>query len=98
MPGFREAREALLMAHFGNAIDDTEFILLYDVNKSKNPNFLYWYYDKFDLDNLNEDECIANFRFKKNDIHDMKTPLQIPDNYIAIMELKSMVSRHYACL
>ena len=56
MPGLREAREALLMAHFGNFINDEEFLLLYDINKSKNSDFPYWNYDTFDLDDLNEDE------------------------------------------
>ena len=80
MPGLREEREALLMAHFENAIDDEEFLLLYDINKSKNPDFPYWNYERFNLDFLNEDECVANFRFKKNDIYDMKDLLQIPDD------------------
>lgn len=68
------------MAHFENAIDDEEFLLLYDINKSKNPEFPYWNYERFDLDFLNEDECVANFRFKKSDIYDMKNFLQIPDD------------------
>ena len=33
------------MAHFENAIDDEEFLLLYDINKSKNPDFPYWNYE-----------------------------------------------------
>ena len=34
----------------------------------------------FDLDRLNEDECIANFRFGKNDIYQLKELFQIPEN------------------
>ena len=34
----------------------------------------------FLIGTMNEDECAANFRFKKNDIYDMKDLLQIPDD------------------
>ena len=49
MPTFREAREALLYAFSDNLITDEEFVLLYDVNKSKNRDFEYWNYEKFNL-------------------------------------------------
>ena len=65
MPGLREVRTALLLAHHENFIEDEELLLLYDLNRSKNPDFPYWRYPAFDLDRLNEDECIANFRFGK---------------------------------
>jgi len=59
----REARELLLLAHSENFLDDEEFLLLYDINSSKNPDFPYWQYDTFDLENLTEAECWAEFRF-----------------------------------
>ena len=79
MSGLREVREALFLAHNENYINDEEFLLLYDINKSKNPDFPYWVYPEFDLDRLTEDECYANFRFRKNDMKDL---LQIPENII----------------
>ena len=80
MPGLREVRTALLLAHHDNLIEDEELLLLYDLNRSKNPDFPYWRYPAFDLDRLNEDECIANFRFGKNDIYQLKELFQIPEN------------------
>ena len=34
-------RECLLLAHAQNILDDEEFVLLYDMNTSKNPDFPY---------------------------------------------------------
>ena len=42
MPGLKEVREALLLAYSNNYLDDEEFLLLYDMNKSQNPDFPYW--------------------------------------------------------
>lgn len=41
-----------------------EFLLLYDLNKSKNLELPYDEHDKFDLGILCEDECRAEFRLK----------------------------------
>ena len=61
MPTFREAKEALLYAFSDNLITDEEFVLLYDVNKSKNRDVEYWNYEKFSLDGVSDDDCIAEF-------------------------------------
>ena len=65
---FRRNRFHLLEAYSENLIDDEEFLLLYDLNKSKSLDFPYWQYEHFDLDMLTDDECQAEFRFLKNDI------------------------------
>ena len=70
MPGLRAVRDALLVYHDQNIIDDDELVLLYDLNSSKNPDFPYWRYDYFDLDKLNDAECKAEFRFLKEHIYD----------------------------
>ena len=36
MPNFRETSKALLHSHSDNEIDDEEFVLLFDLNASKN--------------------------------------------------------------
>lgn len=82
MPGLREVRTALLLSHDASYLNEEEFILLYDINKSQNPDFPYWRYPSFNLDRLNEDECIANFRFKKNDIYLLKDLFGIPEDVI----------------
>ena len=68
----------LLYAHASNMIDDTEFLLLYDVNSSKNLDLPYWNYPKFDLDNLTDQECLTEFRCYKNDVYNLKDVFQIP--------------------
>ena len=48
MSGLRGVRDALLLCHDGDLIDDEELLLLYDVNKSKY-DYVYWTYEKFDV-------------------------------------------------
>ena len=79
MPTFREAREALLYAFSDDLITDEEFVLLYDINKSKNRDFEYWNYEKFSLFDVSDDDCIAEFRFEKHDITRLKNALQLPN-------------------
>ena len=38
---FRKTRKCLLTGYAENLIDEEEFILLYDINTSKNPDFPY---------------------------------------------------------
>ena len=77
----RNVREYLLLSHAFNLIDE-EFVILYDLNSSKNPGFSYWKYDHFDLDTLDDAECNAEFRFLKNDIYFLRESLQIAENVI----------------
>lgn len=79
MPTFRQNREALLHAFSDNVISDEEFILLYDINTSKNKCFEYWLHDGFDLHAISDNDCEAEFRFQKNDIVRLKNALQLPE-------------------
>lgn len=81
MPSLREVRDCLLLSHAFDVIDDYEFAVLYDVNRSKNPCFPYWNYE-FNLEALTDDECKAEFRFFKNDIYNLKEVLAIPDIFV----------------
>ena len=63
------------------------------MNTSKNPDFPYWQYDPFDLDDLCDNECTAEFHFLKNDIHLLKDVLQVPDEVVCITDLLSMELR-----
>ena len=76
MPNFRETRETLLHAHSDNVIDDEEFVLLFDLNNSKNPDIEYQKYtfdlnsyddddDDDDDDDNDNDDVLAQFRFMK---------------------------------
>ena len=79
MAGFREAREALLYAFSENIIDEEEFLLLYDINRSKNRDFEYWIYDEFCLRDVSDDDCVSEFRFEKNDILRLNDVMQLPN-------------------
>ena len=76
MPYFKEIRDICLGAYSFDIIDDTEFVLLYDLHKSKNPDIPYWRYEKLDLEKLNDDQCKVTFRFSKNHIYDLKETLK----------------------
>ncbi|XP_066914769.1 uncharacterized protein [Clytia hemisphaerica] len=82
MPALRDVRNALVLSYAFDMIDDFEFAALYDINRSKNPDFPYWIYEGFDLDKLTDDQSKADFRFFKNDIYMLKEALQIPDTFI----------------
>ena len=45
-----ETRDMILLAEDEGLIDDDDFMLLFELNKSKNPPYPYWKYSKFDLD------------------------------------------------
>ena len=51
-------------------INDEEFVLLYDNNPVKSPDFPYWNYEAFGLDNMSDEECQAEFGFYNNDVYD----------------------------
>ena len=75
----KNVRNLLLINHNDGFIDDDEFVLLYDLFASKNLDFPYDSYSYFDLEELNESESFAEFRFRKRDIRILKEVLQIPD-------------------
>ena len=75
----RDVRNQLLQSYDDDLIDDEDFVLLYDLNRSKYPYFPYWEYDRFDLDQLSDVECKAEFRFSKSDINALIDILHIPD-------------------
>ena len=76
---FNNVRNLLLINHNDGFIDDDEFVVLYDLSASKNLDFPYDSYAQFDLDELDESESFAEFRFGKRDIRILKEVLQIPD-------------------
>ena len=81
MSSFKEAREMLLLNHDMKIINDEELLLLLDDNTSKNPEFHYENYQRFDLDEIQEPECKAEFRFNKNDIPVLAEVLGLPETF-----------------
>ena len=79
MADFRNAREMLLISHDMGFIDDLEFSILYDLNKSSNPDFPYWDYEPFDLEKVSEADCWADFRLYEHDIYRLAELLNLTD-------------------
>ena len=74
---YSDTREALLFAYSEDWLDDVEFLVLNELNTSTNVDFPYDFYDQFDLDDIDEAECIAEFRFEKRHILLLEEVLQI---------------------
>ena len=78
----REVRNQLIQSYDDGEIDDEEFLFLFDLNTSKNPDFPYWGYGPFDLDQMSDAECLSEFRFFKNDIYALADVLNIPEEIV----------------
>ena len=68
MASFKLTRYLLLESYDEGVIDDDEFLLLYNQNRSKNPEFPYKHIGKFDLKDMDDFKCMAEFRCRKSDI------------------------------
>ena len=58
---FKHARDALVLCHDNGVIGNEEFCFLYDANRSKNPEFPYEEYGKFDLEEWRTMNVKRNF-------------------------------------
>ena len=81
MASFKEFRQTLLLYYDVDLITDEDFIILYELFSSRNPDFAYDSYDRFDLDNMNDDECKAEFRVRKRDLPTLAQALRIPRSF-----------------
>lgn len=77
----------LLLESFSDGVlDEDEFMALYlqdceEKNVKVNPSFQYWNYH-FNLDEMTDDECNSEFRFKKDDIARLCTSLGMEDTIV----------------
>ena len=46
----------LLDAYFSKTNNETEFLLLYDINSCSNLHLPYWKYDRFSFEDMNDDK------------------------------------------
>ena len=69
------------MGYAEDIVDDDEFLLFYDFYGSKNPDFPYASYPPFDLQDMEDSECLAEFRVHKRDIPVPADALQIPPTF-----------------
>ena len=81
MASFKEFRQTLLLYYDADLITDEDFIILYELFSSRNPDFAYDSHDRFDFDNMNDDECKAEFRVRKRDLPTLAQALRIPRSF-----------------
>ena len=81
MASFRDIRNLLIESFDDDDISEDEFLLFYDANTSKNPDFPYDCYGSFDLNEMDNSECLAEFRFHKNDVPVLLEALQLPQSF-----------------
>ena len=82
MASFRDIRNLLVENFDDNNISEDEFLPLYDANTSKNPDFPYDCYGSFDLNEMDDSECLAEFRFHKNDVPILLEALQLLQSFM----------------
>ena len=83
MASFRKIRSILLQS-FDNGDISEDKLLLYDVNTSKNPDVPYESYGKFDLNDMDDSQCLFEFHFHKSDVLVLPEALHLP-NYFTIV-------------
>jgi hypothetical protein len=79
---FREIRELATLCFGLGYISAAEFAVLLDEYESCNPDFPYDEYMPFNLDDMDESECLAEFRFEKQHIPLLAEALRIPAYFI----------------
>lgn len=79
MTSLKEVRDQLLISHTDGVLDDDELLVLYDLNRSNNLDLPYDSYPDFSFDDLEDDECLSEFRFHKRDLPLLADVLRIPE-------------------
>lgn len=87
---FKEIRELATLCFALGYISETEVAVLLDEYESCIPEFPHDEYTPFDLDDMDEIECLAEFRFEKKHIPFFAEALRIPP-YL-IMKQRSRVT------
>ena len=72
-----------ILMHDDGEIDDEEFFILHEANRLSNLHvgLLYYKYGRFNLEELRDDECKVEFRFKKQDIYRLAAALNLPETF-----------------
>ena len=81
MASFRDIRNLLVESFDDDDISEDEFLLLYDANTAKNPDFPYDCYGSFDLNEMGDSKSLTEFRFHKNDVPILLEALQRPQSF-----------------
>ena len=78
MANLNQVHDFIYAFYGADLIDDEEFLLLHELNGPRNPHFPYQQY-QFNFEDITEDDCWAEFRFKKIDIPEVVDILQLPN-------------------
>ena len=76
---FKDTRDFILLCYDQGILNDEELMVLYEQYKSPSLDLPYSSYPLFDLDDMEDDECLAEFRVKKRDIPALAEALQNRD-------------------
>ena len=68
MISIEERSDFILLCYDQGIVNDKELLVLYEQYKSPSLDLPYSSYPLFDLDDMEGDECLAEFRVKKRDI------------------------------
>ena len=70
-----------LDANYLDNLNDEEFLLLHDFDGPQNPHtrLPYWKYDRFNLEEMRDDECLVEFRFTKDEIYGLVGTFHLPE-------------------
>ena len=79
MTSFKDTRDFILLCYDQGILNDEELMVLYEQYKSPSLDLPYSSYPLFDLDDMEDYECLAEFRVKKRAIPALAEALQIRD-------------------
>ena len=99
MANLIEVNDQIEAAYMLDVIDDAEYALLREINRPQRALVIpYWQYEKFDLENLEDDECRAEFRFEKRHIYELAHVLHLPEQILTYNRLKVDSIEGICCL
>ena len=81
MVSFQEIRNLILISWQKGLITTELCLFLIEGYSSKNPNFSYDVYTRFNVDNMDEPECRYEFRVDKKDIPLLANALNLPETF-----------------
>ena len=85
MPNLREVWDLLTMAHLEGKFIEEELFLLLKLNTSNNLDLNFSKYPEFNLENTSEDDCIAEFHFRKNNIKRLQRAFKVPNEIVCYL-------------
>ena len=73
--------EDLVLLHDAGVLDDEELLIFDNANRRNNLHGMLTYrnYDRFVLEDMDESQCLVEFRFKKGDIYNLASSLRLPE-------------------